>query len=209
MRDDPEEPTARDRLRVAGYDPEAGTVPLTGKKACPVLEGDGVPTLDGARGLAESMEIVSYAVGVGSKVAPATNRKDVADWLDRVGDTRKWLERPRLITMPVPDFADPRDVAYSRWTHEKQGFDYDVALEETPRLLAELKPLLEELETMLRGREPLSLNAWGYSVDDAILLPILRAMTVTKAVEWPPRVREYLDTACEAANVDTFAKYAC
>ncbi|KAH8062799.1 hypothetical protein JL720_13169 [Aureococcus anophagefferens] len=118
-----------------GYDPEAGTVPLTGKKACPVLEGDGVPTLDGARGLAESMEIVSYAVGVGSKVAPATNRKDVADWLDRVGDTR--------------------------------------------------------------------------NVDDAILLPILRAMTVTKAVEWPPRVREYLDTACEAANVDTFAKYAC
>ena len=55
MRDDLEEPAARDRLRVAGYDPEAGTVPLTGKKACPVLEGDGVPTLDGARGLAESM----------------------------------------------------------------------------------------------------------------------------------------------------------
>ena len=47
MRDDLEEPAARDRLRVAGYDPEAGTVPLTGKKACPVLEGDGVPTLDG------------------------------------------------------------------------------------------------------------------------------------------------------------------
>lgn len=124
----------------------------------------GVPTLDDAKGLAESMEICSYACAIGPNkaVSPATGRKDVADWLDRVGPTRKALERPRLIKMPVGDFADPRDVEYSKWTHMRQGFDYDEALASTPALLADLKILLLELETMLRGRGPdgPTLNSW-------------------------------------------------
>lgn len=112
--------------------------------------------------------------------------------------------------MPVGDFADARDVEYSKWTHMRQGFDYDEALANTPTLLLELKPLLLELETMLRGRGPdgPTLNSWGLSVDDAVLLPILRAMTVTKDVEWPPLVREYLESACTKAGIDTFDEYA-
>jgi len=195
-----------------GYNPvSGGPIPLTGKKSLPVLEGAGVPIRDGNKGLAESMEICSYAVALGSgKVSPATGRKDVSDWLTRVGDTRKALERPRLIQMPVADFGDPRDIAYSKYTHTKQGFDYEQALADTPALIAELTPLLLELDTMLRGTEPdsPSLNTWGLGMDDAILLPILRAMTVTKDVEWPERVRLYLDSACAKANVDTFDAYA-
>ena len=197
-----------------GYNVGGGPVPLTGKKSCPVLSGDGVPTRAGQFGLGESGEIISLAVARGaSRVAPATGRADVNDWLARVGDTRKALERPRLVRMPVADFGDVRDVEYSMWTHERQGFDYAAAEADTPALLVSLAPLLEELAAMLRGRDDErdgvpSLNAWGLSIDDALVLPILRSLTVVKGIEFPPLISEYLEGACASAGVGTFAKYA-
>ena len=156
-----------------GYDVQSGgTVPIMGKKMCPVLCGEGVPVRPGLQGLGESLEICSYAAGPASPahIAPATGRADVSRWLDGVADTRKALERPRLIRMPIPDFGDPRDLAYTCWTHTRQGFDYDQAVAETPQLLAALHPALEELSTMLRGRDQErggmpTLNSWGVSID--------------------------------------------
>ena len=198
-----------------GHDPQdGGTVPLMGKKLCPVLTGDEVPTRDGLQGLGESMEICSYAAGISSgRLAPATGRADVSGWLDRVGDTRKALERPRLIRMPVPDFADARDVEYAKWTHTRRGFDYAEAEAATPQLLVEMQAGLEELATMLRGRDASrggapTLNAWGASVDDALVLPILRSLTCVRDLKWPPLVREYVDGMCEAAGVPLFTEHA-
>ena len=199
-----------------GYNAGGGPVPLAGKKSCPVLSGDDVLeyTRDGRLGLGESGEIISLAVARGAwRVAPATGRSDVSDWLARVGDTRKALERPRLVRMPVADFGDARDVEYSMWTHERQGFDYAAAEADTPALLAALAPLLDELAAMLRGRDDArdgvpSLNAWGLSIDDALVLPILRSLTVVKGIEFPLLISEYLEGACKSAGVGTFAKYA-
>ena len=93
-----------------GYNPESGgTIPLMGKKMCPVLTGSSVPTLDGKKGMGESMEIISYGVSISSsssrRVAPATGRSDISSWLDRISPIRKALERVRLIKMPIPDFG--------------------------------------------------------------------------------------------------------
>ena len=172
-----------ERCEGFGYDPDAGgVVPLVGSKVCPVLTGAGVPVQDGAGGLQESLEICSFGAGVaqgGGRIAPASGRKDVDAWLERIKPTRQALERPRLLRMPVPDFADPRDVEYSRWTHTRRGFDFVAAEEATPALLEEIRPLFAELEGLLRGRDPArgglpTLNAWGLSMDDALVLPILR-----------------------------------
>ena len=95
-----------------GYNPtDGGTIPIMGKKMCPVLTGTGVPLLEGKLGMGESMEICSYGATVGDRiVAPATGRSEISKWLESVGPTRKALERVRLIRMPIPDFGDPRDI---------------------------------------------------------------------------------------------------
>ena len=199
-----------------GYDPvEGGVVPLIGSKVCPVLSGAGVPVREGQLGLPESLEICSFAAGVAKdrRIAPATGRKDIDEWLNRVKPTREALERPRLLRMAVPDFADQRDVEYARWKHTRSGFDYDAAEKATPKLLAELAPLLDELGTMLRGRDPAhgsmpTLNLWGLSIDDSLVLPVLRSLTCVKGLEMPPLVREYVETGCARAGVPLFTEMA-
>jgi glutaredoxin 2 len=106
-----------------------------------------------------------------------------------------------------------QDVDYTRWTHTRRGFDYADAEAATPALLAVLQPYLLELEGMLRGRDPAhgdvpTLNAWGLSMDDALVLPILRSLTVVQGIEWPPLVWDYVETACADAGVSLFTEYA-
>ena len=56
-----------------GYNPvDGGTIPLMGKKMCPVLTGTQVPTLEGKLGMGESMEICSYGISIGNKVTATT-----------------------------------------------------------------------------------------------------------------------------------------
>jgi len=118
-----------------------------------------------------------------------------------VKPTRQALERPRLLRMDIPDLADERD------------FDFDAAEKATPELLKTLEPQLAELESMLRGRDSQyddmpTLNAWGLSMDDALVLPILRSLTCVKGLEMPPLVEEYTARACEKAGVPLFTEMA-
>jgi len=199
-----------------GYDPEqGGVVPLTGSKVCPVLTAAGVPTEEGKTGLDDAMQICSFAAGVAKegRIAPATGRDDLTAWLKQAKPILEGLERPRLLRMPIPDFADAKDVEYGRWALMQDGFDLEKAEAETPALLEALKPFLGELESMLRGRDATydnmpTLNAWGLSMDDALLLPALRSLTCVEGVTFPPLVLEYIETGCEAAGVGLFTEYA-
>lgn len=108
-----------DKCGGTGYDPTGGPVALTGMKMLPVLEGEGVPTQGDMKGMPESMEICSFiashaAKTMGKYVAPATGRGDLGDWLDRSKAAFTDLTRPRIIKMPVQDWADERDSQYAR-----------------------------------------------------------------------------------------------
>lgn len=199
-----------------GYDPEGGPVPLTGKKKLPVLEGLGVPTSDGTRGMAESLEICSYAVAIAEKsgrhIAPATGRSDVNEWFARCRATGSQLHRPRIVNMPVADFADQRDIEYSRHSHVKSGFDYEASLAKTPELLKDISAILAELEPMLRGTTQEGtpcLNVWGFSIDDAIILGYMRNLTCVKGIDWPAKVRSYVDDTCAKAGIAVYSEHAC
>jgi len=198
-----------------GYNKGGGPVVLTGKKSLPVIEGEGVP--DSV--MAESGAICSFAssfVGINDApvkfIATSSGRKDIADWVERMKPIRQPLERPRLIRQPIPDFADERDIEYSKWTHTKSGFDYSKALQDTKEHLEALRPMLSELELMLKGETEDGtpcLNPWGFSMDDIIVLPILRNLSCVKDIQWSPRIRSYLELSCARAGVPLFRQHAC
>jgi len=201
-----------------GYEPKAGPIALTGFKMLPVIEGPGVPVPEGMVGLPESLEVVSYLVAWSAKegkgagtIAPATGRGDIDEWKKKFEKVCGALLKPRTIKMPVKDWADPRDVAYAKWKYTtKFGFNYEEAEANTPELLKEMGAILKELEPLLRGSADgiPCLNAWGFSMDDILVLPNLRNLTCVKGVEWPPKVLEYVQKTCGKAGVKLYTEYA-
>jgi len=197
-----------------GYDPSGGPVRLTGKKSLPVLEGERVPAPDGMKGLPESMEICSYVTGVATgdrRIAAATGRADIQEWFGRCRSVGAQLHRPRIVKVPLPDFADPRDIDYSKHSHTKSGFSYDESLAATPKLLQEISGIMHELEPMLRGVTEDGtpcLNAWGFSMDDVNCLSYMRNLTCVHGIDYPPKVRDYIEKTCYLAGLDTYFDYA-
>lgn len=203
-----------------GYEPTSGPIALTGMKMLPVLEGEGVPAPSGMVGLPESLEICSYVVALapgGQRIAPATGRGDLTDWMKRFGAVCGQLLKPRIIKVPVKDWSDARDAEYARWKYTtKAGFDYEAAEAATPQLLEEMADLLAELEPMIRGEaipstggDPVPcMNVWGFSMDDILVLPNLRNLTCVAGVKWPAGVRGYMEKVCAKAGLALYDAYA-
>ena len=65
---------------------------------------------------------------------------------------------------------------------------------------------------MLRGVDKDSdmptLNAWGISIDDALVIPILRSLTCVKQLEMPTLIKKYVEVGCAKAGVSLFTEYA-
>lgn len=59
------------------------------------------------------------------------------------------------------------------------------------------------IPAMLKGRDREDvpcLNAWGFTMDDVLVLAELRAASES-AAQWPDEAREYLELACEKAKL--------
>ena len=151
----------------------------------------------------------------GARLPPATTRPDIKAWKKRLKPVLRHLARPRVILLPIGDFATDADVAYARCKYEQQGFNYAKALADTDGYVAAASGLLAELDDMLvssaqttAGHHVLSLNRWGLSMDDLLLLPDLRTLTAVAGIKWPPRVRKYVDVAFALAGVHLYDAHA-
>jgi glutaredoxin 2 len=166
-----------------------GPLHLTGKKMLPVLEGDGVPCEPGARGMPESMEICAYLIARHKLVVPCeSGRADLKKVTAQLTDLKPDLVEHRMVRMPILDWADARDVAYRRYK-KKLPLEPPPVVPQ-PELLAELNSKLADVAALLRADG--CLNSWGWSMDDVVLLPLLRAFTCVKGVELPPALAAYL-----------------
>eukprot|EP00929_Paragymnodinium_shiwhaense_P009160 TRINITY_DN113218_c0_g1_i1.p1 TRINITY_DN113218_c0_g1~~TRINITY_DN113218_c0_g1_i1.p1 ORF type:complete len:304 (-),score=15.33 TRINITY_DN113218_c0_g1_i1:31-942(-) len=192
-----------------GYNPGGGPVALTGKKLLPVLEGEGVPTMPGAKGMPESLEICSYIIAKHNLILPCdSGRPDLAKYRKEFKEISAQLIKPRETKMPIKDWANPQDAAYARWKYTtKAGFDYDAAEAATQDLLAQVNEKLLELVPLIRGSD--SLNEWGWGMDDVILLPDLRRLMCVKGVVFPPKVEAYMAATLEKTDLADWSQTAC
>ena len=110
----------------------------------------------------------------------------------------------RLTRMPVPDWADPRDAEYHLWKHAKKGDVMGYEDESGP--VAEINAMLASLPDLMRGEGKRCLNAWGWGMDDVLLLPWLRRLTCVKEISFPPEVARYMSEV--GAQVEDYSKYA-
>lgn len=85
------------------------------------------------------------------------------------------------------------------------GSSYAENLAQTPDLLVELNDAVKKLDDLIFSED--SISEGGISYDDIELWPRLRALTMIKGVELPPKLKAYIEGMAEKTDIPLF--YYC
>ncbi|KAL4087952.1 hypothetical protein PRIC1_012383 [Phytophthora ramorum] len=190
-------------LFLANHD-EATPIGLVGSKQAPILQ------LAGGHAFPESMDIVKYVdehYGGPAVLAPSANRPEIKQWIKDSADVFRQLYHPRFHAAPFAEFAMLESREYYRKKKEKTIGPFDEALAKTPELVTQANTFLEQLAVMFHSSH--SVNE-TLSYDDIDLFGRLRGLTLVRDLEWPPKLREYIDHMAEKADIpllDNMAVY--
>jgi hypothetical protein len=188
------------------------------------------------KGLPESMEICAYLIGRHKLVVPCeSGRTDLKRFTQELTELKPALCEHRMVRiapqplsmdicacalhrarrpidaharaqvrMPIEDWADQRDVAYRRYKKKLTPNMPPPPVVPQPAQIAQLEAKLAELPPLLRGKG--CANAWGWGMDDVVLLPLLRSFTCVAGVSWPAEVEAYL--GIERTQMIDYRKHA-
>ncbi|HCJ28991.1 MAG TPA: glutaredoxin [Pseudomonas sp.] len=176
-------------------DDEQTITRLIGKHQIPVL------VLDDGTPMADSMEIARYLDRLDGK--PLIREPDSAavhEWLEPFVPTLQYLGYPRWTRIGLAEFASPS--AYQHFREKKTHTigDFDEALANTEAKAREVDAQLQRLPQIIDLTPTHEYPRW----DDVTLFPMLRSLSVVKAVQWPEEVRAYTVALAQRCGLDTF-----
>jgi len=199
---------------------------LVGKKIAPILEWKEADVC-----MPESMDICKLAdgddrLGPTGVILPATGRTDLKDWQASVRDLLRCLQRPRYVaTGLLPEFQqlDARHAFVANhqmppYTKDEWKSSGKMSMEEKLDVYAEamakdpagdieeLNRKLVELDDILCSHHHCSPG--GLSYDDVDLFARLRSITIIKDVEWPAKLRRYMDGMAELSDIPLYDQMA-
>ena len=85
---------------------------------------------------------------------------------------------------------------------EKSIGNFDENIAQTDVYLAALHADLAELAALMAGDSD-GLNG-EVGMEDVLVFPVLRNLTIVKAIEWPPRVLDYVNTLAQKSGVNLY-----
>ena len=179
---------------VLANDDEATPIGMIGAKQVPILQKE-----DGSF-MGESLDVVRDLNREG-RLKDET-RPEIQSWLDKVGEYNLKLVQPRVIKLRLPEFETPEAVKYFTDKKEKSIGSFAANLEKTGQYVQRLNGDLAELETLMTEGGA-GLNG-EIGMEDILVFPILRNLTVVRGVEWPQKVMDYLLHMSEASGVPLY-----
>lgn len=161
---------------------------------------------------------------------PSTERTDIKAWQKSVQVLLRTLQRPRYVaTGLLPEFQqlDGRHAfiknhqlpPYEKpeWKGNEENPE-GMEMEEKLKLYAEAMaqdpaPLIEELNAKLVELDDIVFSEYycsegGLSYDDIDLWSRLRSITITKGVQWPTKLRSYMDNLSALGDVPLYDQMA-
>ncbi|NKQ10829.1 glutaredoxin 2 [Pseudomonas sp. SST3] len=176
-------------------DDEQTITQLIGKHQIPVLvRDDGTP-------MADSMDIVRYLDGLdGQPIIQEPDTAALKQWLEPFVPNLQYLGYPRWTQIGLEEFASPSAYEHFRKKKTETIGDFDAALANTEAKAREVDAQLGRLQEIVDLTPPHQQPRW----DDITLFPMLRSLSVVKAVEWPEDVRAYTVTQARWCGLDTF-----
>jgi len=169
-------------------DDEDTPLRMIGKKMLPILED-----ADGFMG--ESLDIVRKVDGWGgTRQFDGTPSPAILDWLDHWDPVINGLVIPRTPDPVYPEFHTASARAYFTRKKEATFGDFPGLLDRTETFKAELARAFAELVPILPDPEEAS-------IDDILLFPSLRSLTVMPDLEMPAAIAAYAERMAERAGV--------
>ena len=177
-------------------DDEATPIRLIGAKQVPILQKP-----DGSY-MGESLDIVRHINAQAERPISEAIRPEIQAWADKVGEYYNQLLFPRSIQLGLPEFATPSAVVYFIRKKEAQiGTGIAQMLDKTPALLAQIHNDLQTLASQIHAN---ALNGSEISMEDIIIFPMLRNLSMVRNIQFPPIVRDYIANMAERSQIDTY-----
>ena len=181
---------------ILANDDEATPIRLIGAKQVPILQKP-----DGSY-MGESLDIVRHINAQASQPISETIRPEIQAWADKVGEYYNQLLFPRSIQLGLPEFATPSAVVYFIRKKEAQiGTGIAQMLDKMPELLAQIH---DDLQTLASQIHTNALNGSEISMEDIIIFPMLRNLSMVRDIQFPPIVRDYIANMAERSRVNTY-----
>ena len=183
--------------RILANDDEAAPIAMIGAKQLPILQKP-----DGGF-MGESLDIVRYIdeLAGGSRL-DETVRPELQQWMDKLSAYYNRLAMPRDVRIGLPEFATQSAVDY--FTQKKEQFIGSFAdnLAKTGEYLAELAGDLAALDALLLSER--FANGQAPSMEDILLFPMLRNLSMVRGAPFTARQRAYLDNMSQQSKVPLY-----
>lgn len=179
-------------------DDEDTPIRLIGAKQLPILQKE-----DGSH-MGESLDIVRYFYRQDSSALDEAVRPEIQAWVDAFGDWGNRLIMPRDVQLGLPEFAAESSVAYFKAKKEAWlEASFEQLLQETPRYLAQAQEALHALNGLIAPNADYA-NGMHLSMEDILVFPLLRNLSMVKGVAYPDNVAHYVRAMSQAAKIPLF-----
>ena len=177
-------------------DDEATPIRLIGAKQVPILQ-----KLDGSY-MGESLDLVRHINAQAKRPISETIRPSIQAWADKVGEYYNQLLFPRSIQLGLPEFATPAAVVYFILKKEASiGTGIAQMLDKTPELLAQIHSDLQTLASQIHSD---TLNGSDLSMEDILIFPMLRNLTMVRGIQFPAVVQDYIANMAQRSQINTY-----
>lgn len=179
-------------------DDEDTPIRLIGAKQLPILQKE-----DGSH-MGESLDIVRYFYRQDSSALDEAVRPEIQAWVDAFGDWGYHLIMPRDVQLGLPEFAAESSVAYFKGKKEAWlEASFEQLLQETPRYLAQAQEALHALNGLIAPNADY-VNGTHLSMEDILVFPLLRNLSMVKGATYPDNVAHYVRAMSQAAKIPLF-----
>ena len=179
-------------------DDEDTPIRLIGAKQLPILQKE-----DGSH-MGESLDIVRYFYRQDSSALDEAVRPEIQALVDAFGDWGNRLIMPRSVQLDLPEFAAESSVAYFKAKKEAWlEASFEQLLQETPRYLAQAQEALRALDGLIAPNAGYA-NGTHLSMEDILVFPLLRNLSMVKGAAYPDNVAHYVRTMSQAAKIPLF-----
>lgn len=177
-------------------DDEATPIGMIGAKQVPILQKDN------GEYMGESLDIVAYVNELAgfSDLSPA--REAVEAWVQGVGMTVNALVAPRYVQVELPEFTTPSAIDYFVQKKELSFGNFAENLAKTDEWLAAMHQALLVLSELLISEN--FANGEDFGLDDVLIFPILRNLTIVRGIQFPSNVLNYLQNMAQKTKVNTY-----
>ena len=179
-------------------DDEDTPIRLIGAKQLPILQKE-----DGSH-MGESLDIVRYFYRQDSSALDEAVRPEIQAWVEAFGDWGYRLIMPRDVQLGLPEFAAESSVAYFK--AKKEAFleaSFEQLLQETRRYLAQAQEALRVLDDLIVPNADY-VNGKHLSMEDILVFPLLRNLSMVKGAAYPDNVAHYVRAMSQAAKIPLF-----